>query len=84
MMISDEQGRLAAHTLGGRMSLSASRLAQSISPDVIEQARRTALASPDFREDRVIEARSRLDAGLPDAHDIAGKIVSRAICDELR
>jgi hypothetical protein len=51
---------------------------------VIRRAVDAALLAPDAREDRIIQAKARLLAGLPDSTDIAAKMVSRTVVDALR
>lgn len=42
-------------------------------------------AAPLLREERLVAARRRLDAGaIPSGEDLAGRMVGRIVCDRLR
>lgn len=50
-------------------------------PGLLEQIEQ----SPDVRDDRLAEARSRFNAGdQPDADTLAARMVGRLVCDRLR
>lgn len=84
MMISHEQARLAATALkGGRPSTPLDQGCH-VSEDVIRAAFHAATTAPDFRADRVAEARRMLETGMPDSHMVAEKMLSRIVGDSLR
>ncbi len=84
MIISDEQARMVASDLANVADSTFRRADCTVDPAVIQRACSAALRAPDAREDRIIQARARLLAGLPDSHEIASKMVSRIMSDALR
>jgi len=83
MIISDEQAHAAAVYL--RTSHGASGPIECHVPsDVIARACEAASAAPDTRPDRVEEARARLSGTVPDAGEVASKMLSRIVSDSLR
>lgn len=83
MIISDEQARIAArYQAGARAERSVA--AHAVSPELMAKVLEAVEHAPDVRTDRVAEARTRLEAGGPDCHDVASKMISRIVCDNLR
>ncbi len=85
MIISDEQARAVAQHLkshaGPRVCTGVSC---SVSSDLMDKAVAAAFDAPEIREDRLAEARIRMDAGMLDSHDVAEKMISRILSDSLR
>jgi hypothetical protein len=84
MIISDEQARMVETQLAEPIDSPPCSAECTVDPAVIERACSAALLAPDAREDRVIQAKARLLAGLPNSHEIASKMVSRVMGDALR
>jgi len=55
-----------------------------VSPELMSRIMQVIEAAPDMRHDRVVEARARLAFGIPGPHEIAEKILARAISDAIR
>lgn len=84
MIISEEQARRAARYRLTQDEHATGTPHADVPPEVLELARKAASSAPDIRADRIEEARTRLDAGEFDAHDIANKMLSRIVSDSLR
>ncbi|PKQ15997.1 MAG: hypothetical protein CVT67_06745 [Actinobacteria bacterium HGW-Actinobacteria-7] len=84
MIISDEQAYMAATQLATSTYASIDTIGPKVGDDVIQRARLAALRAPDAREDRIMDAKTRLLAGLPNSTEIATKMVARILCDALR
>jgi len=83
MIISEEQARLAAQALR-QPSDSGGCPHVVVSPELLERVYAAILETPETRTERVREAMDYLDAGTPDPHEIASKMISRIISDSLR
>lgn len=83
MIISDEQARLAAQALR-QPSACGGRPHATVSPELFDRVYAAVLETPETRSERVREAMHYLDAGVPDPHEIARKMISRIISDSLR
>lgn len=84
MMISNDQARLAAEHLKSGVRCAVTPGACDVSAEVIREAIERASHAPDLREERLSEAKARMDGGAPDAHDVASKMISRIVSDSLR
>jgi len=84
MMISDEQGMLAACYLATPCPLPGHRAMCAVSSDLIAQAQTIAENTPETRDDRMLEARAYLASGNVDARKVAAKMISRILCDSIR
>lgn len=83
MIISDEQAKLAADYLRHPSAPTCHKDGCQVPSDVLAQAMNIASLAPDVREERVAEAKIRLEADVP-ADEIAAKMLSRIVSDALR
>ncbi|MBW6467779.1 MAG: hypothetical protein ACNA76_03455 [Anaerosomatales bacterium] len=84
MIISDEQVRLAVDYLLTHDTDNDETPPCEIPEQLLKRVSETLRALPETRDERVIEARARLKAHPPSAHEVAAKIIGRAISDSLR
>lgn len=84
MIISDEQARLAAQYLKSSGPSGHGVVHPEVSQELLGKVMAAVMQAPEARQDRVAEARLYLDAGEPDAHEVASKMISRIISDSLR
>lgn len=89
MMISEEQVRRAVEylqTTGPNSVSASSRLASSgdVSVELVDRVRMELATTPDFREDRVAQARALLAAGPFSSAEVAEKMIGRIISDSIR
>lgn len=84
MIISDEQVRLAANYLRKPHAYCTPAAHCDVTEDLLVRVRAVLATLPETREERVNEARQRLEADPPSAEEIAAKIIGRAISDSLR
>lgn len=87
MIISDEQVRRSLECLerGSTLSAPCPHIPDDVvASGIVEAALRAVDALPDVRFERVAEARTLIERGLPDSGEVAGKLLGRAISDALR
>jgi len=84
MIISDEQVQRALDYLHTPTANRADVPTCSVSEDLVARVRQALQELPETRDERVNEAKERLQDDPPSADDIAAKIIGRAISDSLR
>ncbi len=89
MIISDEQVRRAVEylqTTGPNSDSPSSRCVShdDVSVELVDRVRVALSTTPDFRADRVAQARELLAAGPLSSADVAEKMIGRIISDSIR
>ncbi|HVN50313.1 MAG TPA: hypothetical protein VMT43_02715 [Acidimicrobiales bacterium] len=84
MQVTDLQVQHSLRALAER-SPTPSAPARSVAGEVPEGLVERLAEAPAVRDDRLAEARERLETGdQPSADDLAGRMVGRLVCDRLR
>lgn len=84
MIISDEQVRRAVAYLRAHDRNHTHATRTELPEALVQRVREVLEALPETREERVTEARDRLEGDMPSADEIAAKIIGRSISDSLR
>lgn len=87
MIISDEQVRHVLECLqtqGEYPSVPCDRDAHCTSPELMTSVVRVIELMPDVRSERVAAGRRLVEGELPDAEDVASKLIGRVLSDSLR
>jgi predicted neutral ceramidase superfamily lipid hydrolase len=84
MIISDEQVQRALDYLHTPTAHEADVPTCTVSEDLVARVRQALQELPETREERVNEAKERLQGDPPSADDVAAKIIGRVISDSLR
>ena len=84
MIISDEQVQRALDYLHTPAAHESKVSTCTVSEDLVARVRQALQELPETRDERVNEAKERLQDDPPSADDIAAKIIGRVISDSLR
>jgi len=86
MKITDEQIRLAVEYLRetGAHGAAACEAPDGDLSDLVKRVVEEVERLPDVREERVAEARALIEGALPDAEEVAAKLIERLVADHVR
>jgi hypothetical protein len=86
MMISDDEVDRVSEYLqrGGAYSVTSRGSRALPDQEFLDSVVSFVCSLPDVREERVEEARRRMAAAMPDSHEVASKMIGRALSDRVR